>query len=326
PVALGADWLSVLASAAAPAGPWLSPVPPPPPASAGDRSSAPALPEPASVESDETVGRRWSPARPLWLPAADAAGDDPGARRTALRRVLGGRYDAHARVVAKALAEQPGLRAVALAGGDVTTGLIALRAYLDSERDALNAGLRGESEEDPERIELLAREAVLGLRRLPPVFGPVYRSVPAAREVLAGYRPGEELVEPAFLDGDRLPSAPGGGEMEVAIWSAGAHRLSGLGAAEGAVLFAPGSRFAVLAVDENDGVPVRVLLRELSAARARRPARPAPPDSVDRILSKLRETPRRRPPARAEHRTMFAPGLDAAGRPYRDRRDEGGTA
>ena len=255
-------------------------------------------------------GREEAPAA-FWLPESGEVEAD----RTALRRVLGNRYDSHARIVSRTLSENPGLRAVAGSAGGITAGLVAVRAYLLDNHAVLNAALRGEAEPD-ERTALVAEAARFGLGRLPPVFGPVFRSVPGAA---LGYQPGEELVEPAFVDvvlGELDPAQVG---IEFAIWSASAHRLDGLGAGEGAALFPPGSRFSVLAVDEPDeqGAPVRVLLRDLAASRRGRGGRGGN-DSAERVLDRLRSTKRPKGPARPPSAQMTFPiGMDRNGRRYR---------
>ncbi|WP_285680323.1 hypothetical protein [Actinoplanes sp. NBRC 103695] len=266
-------------------------------------SAPPAVPAPAHDGEEPATGA-------LWLPEAAPAAADRGA----VRQALNGRYDAHARIVARRLSEDPGLRAVAGSSADITAGLVAVRAYLLEERDTVNRVLRGDEVDDAgrEQAGILARTATYGLHRLPSVFGPVFHATAAGSAAVSGYRPGDELVEPAFLDVDLTPPAPGPEtSVEIAIWSVSARRVGGLEVGDAAALFPPGSRFAVLAVDRSDEAPPRVLLRDLSAVRR------GGGDDLDRILSRLRDAPRNRRAPGGRPRSRYAPGLDDSGRRYR---------
>ncbi|MFG1873184.1 hypothetical protein [Micromonospora arborensis] len=293
-------------------------------ASAFEVATVVAVPPPAPVSAPPPVSTGVTTAErtpqsatspglaPRWLAEADI--DRAVTDRAALRQALSGRYDAHARVVARTLAQSPGLRAVAGASGELTAGLVALRAYRDHERDLVNQVLRGGGpESEVDRLALVARCAAYGLRRLPSVLGPVFRAGPADRRLAAGYRPGEVLVEPAFVDVD-LAAGTGAEEAGVrfAIWSVSARRLDDLGSEGGAsAIFPPVSRFQVLAVD--DGGPDQaalVLLRDVASHRGGR-------DSAERILERLRAA---RPGGTSAGSVTvplaFAPGLDDAGRPF----------
>ncbi|MGI5520037.1 hypothetical protein ACQEUX_03695 [Micromonospora sp. CA-259024] len=289
-------------------------VPPPAPVVAPPPVSHPEAPATGVTTADRNPEPATSPGpAPRWLAEADI--DRAVADRTALRQALSGRYDAHARVVARTLAQSPGLRAVAGASGELTAGLVALRAYRDHERDLVNQVLRGGGpDSEVDRLALVARCAAYGLRRLPSVLGPVFRAGPADRRLAAGYRPGDVLVEPAFVDVD-LAAGTGAEETGVrfAIWSVSARRLDDLGSdGRAAAIFPPVSRFQVLAVD--DGTPdqaVRVLLRDLAASH--RGGR----DSAERILDRLRAAGQGGTTAGgASVPLAFAPGLDDAGRPF----------
>lgn len=297
--------------------------PPPPaatPATEPAALSRPVSAPPASAAPDDAARDDEAPATPaLWLPEAAPADAD----RNAVRQALNGRYDAHARIVARRLSEDPGLRAVSGSAAGITAGLVAVRAYLLEERDTVNRVLRGHVENPAEREHagVLARTATYGLHRLPSVFGPVFHAASAESAVVSGYRPGDELVEPAFLDVDVMPSAPDEEtSVEIAIWSVSARRVGGLDVGDATALFPPGSRFAVLAVDRSEQAPPRVLLRDLSAIRRGG-------DDLDRILSRLRDAPRRGRATGGRPRSRYAPGLDEDGRRYRRQaRQEGGSA
>ncbi|MFG1610228.1 hypothetical protein [Actinoplanes sp. NPDC049265] len=265
----------------------------------------PAGPPPAPVIAGVSEATEAT-ATARWLTEATAD-------RAAVRQVLNGRYDAHARIVARRLSEDPGLRAVAGSAAGLTAGLVAVRAYLLEERDTVNRVLRGHGAEDEHtRADVIARTAVYGLHRLPPVFGPVFHAAAATSVAASGYRAGDELIEPAFLDVDLVPAEAGeDATVEMAIWSVSARRVGGLEAGGTTALFPPGSRFAVLAVDRAGDAPPRVLLHDLSVAR--RSGRVDP----DRILSRLRETRRSgRAPGRRT-RSRIAPGLDDSGLRFR---------
>jgi len=287
---------------------------------------APPVAEPAAMVPPEPDPRPATPPEkrpsgmPRWISATEITktiGD-----RGVLRQALAGRYDAHARVVSRVLAEQPGLRAGTGSVVDPTPGLVAVRAYVE-ERGLINRVLRGgDPEEEAERVATVARFAAHGLQRLPSVLGPVFRSGMSAPDAVAGYQVGVELFEPAFVDVELAPPRSPG--TQIAIWPASARRLNSLGSGErgGGALFPPGSRFLVLAVDREapEQPPVRVLLRELATARTGRWAGGAPVgrDGTE-ILTRLRAAISDGEPL-ADRATpespAFAPGLDDRGRPF----------
>jgi hypothetical protein len=266
---------------------------------------------------------------PRWLDLHDGAAID----RPGLRQALNGSYDAHARVVARTLAEQPGLRA---AGGrnDLVTGLVALRAYCVAERVQVNQVLRGEPAAEPvvERAERVARCAVYGLSRLPAVFGPVFLDGPAGPAGPAGadpppvYRPGDEIVEPGFLDVDLAAGGSADAAVQFVIWSVSARRLAALGTGDRAGLFPPGTRFSVLAVDPGTpDSPARVHLRDLTGGPAGSRGGNRPEDN-EQILGRLRAAGHDSPGAIGARgvngeapavQAAFLPGLDGARRHYR---------
>ena len=204
----------------------------------GTPDAASGRPEPASGSASggpgeppaPVPGPRPAPPGPTRVPvtfrldgSAPTAGD-----RTALRRILAGRYDSYTQVVTRTLAEEPGLRVAAVSAPDLPVGLVAVRAYCAGERERVNAALRGDAvpAADP---ALLARWVGYGLRRLPVVFGPVFRA--GAVPPPGGYPPGTLLVEPAFLDVDPTPPPVPDAGVQFVIWSVGARRLGGLGTA-----------------------------------------------------------------------------------------------
>jgi hypothetical protein len=250
-----------------------------------------------------------------------AAGDERD--RAALREVLNGRYDAHARIVTRTLAELPGLRA----GGtptELTVGLIALHALHAGETPYVNVSLRGQGEAGTAHAaRVVASCAIQGLSRLPVVIGPTFLPGRLPTAFLAAYRPGMTLVEPAFLTVRLIPQAcePTGDDVttpvDFAIWSVGAHRLSALvpSAAPSAV-FRPGSRFEVLAVDSPapGGWPCRVLLTEVPESGARA--------NTGRTTERLRELAKQahdgpaRPTVCTPLPLELVPGIGVDGRPF----------
>ncbi|WFE61231.1 hypothetical protein [Micromonospora sp. WMMD712] len=282
---------------------------------AGDGEPAPGR-APAPPTGPARVPTPWRPdGRAL-------AADD----RAALRRILAGRYDAYTQVVTRTLAEEPGLRVAAMSAPDLPAGLVAVRAYCAGERATVNAALRDGVDPDPAADPaLLARWIAYGLRRLPAVFGPVFRAVTALPE--PGYRPGTVLVEPAFLDVDPVPPVVPDGGAELVIWSTGARRLGGLAAAGVAArggpaanraapradagspaVFPAGTCFEVLAL-EPTGVrdPRRVFLRELPPGRAA--------TAGEQTLARLRSAAGAEAGATATTAPLaVAPGFDPAGR------------
>lgn len=145
------------------------------------------------------------------------------------------------------------------------------------------------------------------------MLGPVYASAQLPPPALAGYRPGIEVVEPAFVDVDLAAAPASEATVQFVIWSASARRLDRISPGDtAAALFPPGSRFAVLAVDrpDDDQEPIRVLLRDLAGQGVRGDR------GVDRLLDRLRAA---RTQATAVNRPRileFAPGLDPSGQVF----------
>ncbi|SCL13175.1 hypothetical protein [Micromonospora inyonensis] len=233
------------------------------------------------------------------------------ADRERLRTVLGWKFQAHSRTVARALSLHPGLRS-AVGAHDVTAGLITVLALLDGVGARVNDALRGGGTPD-EDVQLLARCARAGLEQLPAVGGPVFAAVPAGLDV-GRYRAGDPVVEPAFT----TVACHGGTEGDAgryAIWSATARRLDQLGIADGPgvragrAMFAAGSRFAVLGVDEGpEGAPY-VLLREVVSGH-----RDGALD--ERVAGKLRDALAAQPQRAAPAPLPWPLGFAAGDRPF----------
>lgn len=198
--------------------------------------------------------------------------------REQLRSVLGWHYEAHARAVSSVLALLPSLRAAG-DSADLLSALTAVRVQLSGLGSTVDQVLRGEpgvvkvdpqDELDLPAVEMLARCTNVGLRWLPAVVGPVFRPGMTDPAVLERYRSGTQLIEPAFTEARLTRQVPPGSTLEYAIWSSTARRTERLTVTDPTansprVLFAAGSRFLVLGVEEPgeaDALP-RVLLREV---------------------------------------------------------------
>ena len=240
--------------------------------------------------------------------------------RSELRQVLNGRYDSHSRVVSRMLAEHPGLRSSGPAGGAVVAGLVAVQAYHADHRELVNSYLRQDEERLSSTEELVARCAAVGVGRLPAAHGAVFAvsTSDVGAEAANLYHPGDEIVEPGFIDAG-LTRGSARGTVEYAIWSASARRLGPLGTPDGATaVFPPGSRFTVLAVDPVSAPdqPLRVLLQDrMSTAAA---GRSGPGTDPAAVAERLRAASRiASGTATQAGRISFAVGLDGHGRPFR---------
>jgi hypothetical protein len=261
------------------------------PAGATPASTTPAGTAASSTTSADGAGAGEAVAPSVRRPPADGRGAawTPVSSsldrqdREYLRSLLGWRYEAHARAVSGVLALQPGMRSTA-GSDDLVSGLIAVRAQLSGLGAQVDRWLRGEAgpggdpaDLDLRGAELLGRFSNVGLRRLPAVVGPVFRPGTPDPRALERYRAGMQLVEPAFAEARLRPHRTADSTAEYAIWSSTARRterLLGVAAASAPsrVLFAAGSRFLVLGVDEIAGGLPRILLREVSGADAADPA------------------------------------------------------
>ncbi|MEU5941321.1 hypothetical protein ABZ807_19525 [Micromonospora sp. NPDC047548] len=252
-------------------------------------------------------------------PHSSLSADD----QTELRRMLNGRYDAHGRVVTRLLAEQPGLRSGGTSHVGTVAGLVAVQAYVQDLRGPVNEYLRGAPDGSTSPSATVARCAAAGLRRLPAAHGPVFTSGTGAAGATAAsrYRPGDELVEPGFIDVGLDPGTAAG-EVQYVIWSASARRLGPLGrATERRALFPPGSRFTVLAVEPpvTSGQPARVLLRDRVSTVGQAGRYGGPTTDNEQVVARLQAASDGTASAAANACVEFALGLDTSGRPFRQR-------
>ncbi|MYS20671.1 hypothetical protein GA0115240_12214 [Streptomyces sp. DvalAA-14] len=265
------------------------------------------------------------------------------AERDTVRAYLAGRWDHHSGAVNRALTRVPALRSAAHPE-EAAADLAALHAYATAAgtegpwtHDVLRAAL------DAGRTEPVAFLGCLasGLRRLPSYRGAAVRSAGGALgETAELLLPGEEL-------GDVLPVSavavdrgyPSVAADHYLIWSMTGRRANSLlgdadavaAGAAGAgtppvdeVLFAPGTRLRVLAVDDRAGSTV-VLLRELpdSAPPA---TTPGLLDDADQAVLKRLRTLKDQPTAVGSGRNWpdrSAGALGVLGTPHPP--DPGGT-
>ena len=139
-----------------------------------------------------------------------------------------------------------------------------------------------------------------GLSRLPAHFGVAYSIVAAPagrRPPIGAYPVNRTFVEPSILAAVAVPLAPPPGReppVELAIWSRSGRRADGLApVADPVVLFAPGTRLRVLAVDPAVDAAVDPAMDPAADAAAARvylaePGDTAGDDGAARVLARLR--------------------------------------
>jgi len=198
---------------------------------------------------------------PRWITASSCDVQD----RLRLRQLLDGKYETHARIlVRQPFRDQESSDARPSAA--TVTGLVALRAYCASERDAVNGELRGTGPVNAGvRSTLLAECAMYGLRQLPVVSGPVFATCPISVPASA-YEVGVEFAEPAFIDIGLSPNDEPGDGIDYHIWSLSARNVGSVAPGGRSVaMFAAGSRFRVVGVEAGPDRP-RVLLLDLAVS------------------------------------------------------------
>ncbi|MFJ2634810.1 hypothetical protein ACIO6U_23115 [Streptomyces sp. NPDC087422] len=228
-----------------------TPEPDPAPVAQPEQSERPEQPEPTAP----LAVRREEPR--LVLPGHVST----AAQRAAFRELVGDGWEGHAAAVDGLLK-----RKLALRGDEreaARLDLVAVRAYLSADEGPLSQrelarGLRaGEA-----RSQAYAGCVASGLRRLPS-----YRGVALRGGAAGGAEPrlGALLQDPAPIGAlARIPAA-GGTAVRYAIWSTTGREVGDLAAADGEIVFAPGTGFRVLGTwTAPAGTPV-VLLRELPA-------------------------------------------------------------
>ncbi|MFH8724690.1 hypothetical protein [Streptomyces termitum] len=246
---------------------------------------APELPAPEPPASAPPVSEPPAPEPPVPAPvppAASVPAPAPGGRsgpddRAALRALLGEKYHILASKTELLASRLPSLRSLAQDG--LKPDLVAIALYQDDAgdlvtREGLAAAARAAA---PGPLTPLLRCLDSGLRRLPGHYGAVMLAAPMERVPLDRYAPGTVLVEPAAVATVPACDAELEGAVEFGVWSTTGRRTSVfLGTDdEPEVVFPPGTAFSVLdlCLPEDEAAPIRVLLREISAAEARPEAR-----------------------------------------------------
>jgi hypothetical protein len=259
------------------------PVPPGPVASSPVVSSTPVGPARTSTSGQDVPVISATASGPVAGPGRRST----EAEREAFRAMVGRDWEAHAAPLRRTFSRLPAIGADERAAA--TVDFVAVRLYLMRPDDPFGpAAARSGGESLRPYLACLAS----GLDRLPTYRGAVVCGADAPVPVESI---GTVLTEPGPLGGVPLtathaPSRPRTSTVQV-IWSDTARRVAALFDAEseeetrqGDVVFAPGSRFAVLDVRSGDAdTPDLVLLRELPPT-----AEHTPPDGR-LALSKLEE-------------------------------------
>jgi hypothetical protein len=272
---------------------------------------APAEPAPAEVAPVEVAPVEPAPVEPApaeVAPAGSAAGvpaaptaivmpsrehRSTAAERTAYRESTE-HFHAHAVSVRQMMTQRPGLRSAA-AGESleaVATDFAAVIDYLSDDRQLVAAALRSGGTAGDLRVACV----LSGLRRLPSFTGAVFTSADRPAMEASGYAVGRVLVEPAFVEASSSHQATLAGEVEYVIWSQTGKRVAALlaGAGRDEVIFAAGTSYRVLGVDQVAGgsARLRVFLRELAVSYqpgdAADCSAPRPLDETDqKVLERL---------------------------------------
>ncbi|MFD9304023.1 hypothetical protein ACFWCB_15465 [Streptomyces sp. NPDC060048] len=227
----------------------------------------PAVPVAALGPAAAQVPVRESPV-PAASPCVSGERDRDG-----MKLLLGKRYHLIASKAEMVALKLPGLRSSQ--GDDLKPDLVAVLLH------------QADSGDPATRAELVAAARAgsggplvpylrclgSGLRRLPSHHGAVLVGASAQRTELDAYRPGSLVAEPAPVSGVPAQDVELGASVEFGIWSTTGRRTAAFAstAAEPEVVFAPGTRYSVLAVrpgGDGTGLPARVLLREVSFAEA----------------------------------------------------------
>jgi hypothetical protein len=195
------------------------------------------------------------------------------------------RYQEHAAAVRHMLAQRPGLRAAAAGNRDaVVTDFAAVLDFLRDRYRGVPSVLSSVGPADNPRAACV----VSALRRLPSFTGAVFSSASSPGLAASGYVTGMDLIEPGFVIATSSHLAAPRWGIDYVIWSETGRHVAALAADAGRdeVLFAAGSTFRVLRIDDGGPGPrkIRVFLREVAKPRRTRSggARAATADGSDR--------------------------------------------
>lgn len=211
-------------------------------------------------------------ARPQGTPDPAAAALVPerglAEERAWLQRTLSKQFTSMANSVARVLSEHPGFKGLLVkSADDVLTDAVAVRMYLSSDGDELDAPLR-QAVAGPHVP--FARCVVSGLSRLPSHRGAVTFRAWATGEQLAVFRKRKFVTEWGFVNALSAPCAAAQGNLDVLLWSMTARRTRllepELEPVADRVLFVPGTSFKILdLVEPTDDQRGRLILREVAA-------------------------------------------------------------
>jgi hypothetical protein len=180
----------------------------------------------------------------------------------ALKELMGeGRYKDYEAYIESLKLAHPELK------GIPTEELIALRGYTTSDYQMLNKALRSRDPEELVRLKPYIDKATAALEDMPAHKGTVFRGVrELTPEQLGRYKPGEVITEPAFTSASTAAEQAFAGKVLVVIESETGKSVELVSryAYEKEVLFPPGTRFRVLAVDKVENDVTRIFLKEVN--------------------------------------------------------------
>jgi hypothetical protein len=130
----------------------------------------------------------------------------------------------------------------------------------------LNKALRSGDPEELARLNAYIKAAESGLSQLSSHKGEAFRGTNLSPEVAAKYKPGAIVTEDAFFSTSADPNGAFGGNTKFFVTSANGKYVESLSLypSEGEVLFAPGTKFKVLAAETNPSTGVReIFVKEI---------------------------------------------------------------
>lgn len=177
--------------------------------------------------------------------------------RQGFRALLGeARYAESAREVEKVKAMRPELKDIP------TEDLVAIRGYTSQDYEVLNPALRNNDVSQLKRLEPYIKCAESGLSQLPSHVGTVFRGTNLTADQAAKYAEvGKVVTEPHFFSTSEVMGRAFPGNTKYVINSVQGKDVSYLSeiAGEKEILFRPGTRFEVLAVDIDAKTGTRVI-------------------------------------------------------------------
>lgn len=191
--------------------------------------------------------------------ALDPNGGAPAYDASALRSVIGEeRYDEMASWIEAAKSRDESLRGVPI------SELVAVRHYT-SEGYHVNEALRARDALGLREYAPFIAAAKAGLNKLPEYAGTVYRGTWLKEELLATYRVGEVVVEPAFTSASASTYSSYSGNAQFFINSRHGRDVSHVAWSqnEREVIFPPGTKFKVAYVKRGMSGMTKIFMSEL---------------------------------------------------------------